>query len=419
MHRPARHHRLFLLAVNAVMLIQLAYASVLSAAETAAYKVVPGDVLTVSVYGDQALTGRFPVSVDGTIGYPLLGNVAVAGRTIDEIGAEISTELSPHVANRSVAVTVAEYAPIFIVGDVQRPGKYEYRPGMIVLELFALGGGLRESTAQRDVSGIQLISAQQEYEDMSVQLLSQDVRRVRLEAELNGTPFEYKAGEGSVLRDPTAFDTIVNVEKSLFRLRQSAFQDEKNNLEVQRQNFLQEIDTLQKGSALRTEQFQLLGLDVNASEELVTRGAASQSALRERKRELLAMNQQLLESTSFLARAQQNKNEVERRMLELDSKLRNEAANLLREVELDMLRLKKKMAYSLQTMAEIGAGARRVSSLEQLIQTEFSVVRQGTGDYQELTVDEHTRLQAGDVLRVSLVAARLQNPREAQSGQGN
>ncbi len=98
---------------------------------------------------------------------------------MNEIAVRISRELASHVANRSVAVAVKEYAPIFVVGDVQKPGKYEYRPGMIVLELFALGGGLRESNAQRDTSGIQLIAAQQEYEDMSMQLLSQDIRRVR------------------------------------------------------------------------------------------------------------------------------------------------------------------------------------------------------------------------------------------------
>lgn len=53
------------------------------------------------------------------------------------------------------------------------------------------------------------------------------------------------------------------------------------------------------------------------------------------------MNQQVLESTSFLARAQQNKSEVERRILELKSKRHNDAATELRETSLDIMRLKK------------------------------------------------------------------------------
>ncbi|WP_318764576.1 polysaccharide biosynthesis/export family protein [Agrobacterium fabrum] len=382
--------------------LSLAFYQIPAAADGTNYKVATGDVLTISVYGDPGLTGLFPVSADGTIGYPLLGNVNVVDQTVNEIGERISRDLASHVANRSVAVAVKEYAPIFVVGDVQKPGKYEFRPGMIVLELFALGGGLRESNAQRDTSGIQLIAAQQEYEDMSMQLLSQDIRRVRLEAELNDTEFEYRGDEIGLVRDRAALEKIVASETSLFRLRLSAQQDEKTNLEVQRQNFIQEIDTLQKSNVMRGQQLELLDMDVNASKELVTRGAASESALRERKRELLSMNQQVLESTSFLARAQQNKSEVERRILELKSKRHNDAATELRETSLDIMRLKKKLAFSLQSMAEIGSTARRVSSLEDMIQTKFFIVRQVAGTYRETAADEHTQVRAGDVVRVRL-----------------
>lgn len=395
--------------VSACLLVPMVCLTSAYALQIPAYKVGAGDVLMITVYGDSGLTGLFPVSADGTIGYPLLGNVDVADKTVDEIGAQISSDLSSHVANRSVAVAIKEYAPIFIVGDVQKPGRYEYRPGMIVLELFALGGGLREPTARTDMSAIQLISAQQEYEDMSLQLLSHDVRRARLEAERNHVEFEYKSNGPGLMRDPTTLEKIIDAEKNLYKLRLSVLQGERTNLEVQRQNFAQEIDTLQKSNVMRNEQFQLLGLDVNASEELVQRGAASQSALRERKRELLAMNQQLLESTSFLARAHQNKSEVERRILELENKRNNDAATELREIELDMIRLRKKMAFSLETMAEIGATSRRVASLEQVIQTKFSIVRQLAGNYDEVEAGEHTLIRAGDVIRVSLVASGPQS----------
>ncbi|WP_418137382.1 polysaccharide biosynthesis/export family protein [Agrobacterium sp. El2ro-1b] len=390
------------LMIASTTFLSLVFHQIPATADGTNYKVATGDVLTISVYGDPGLTGLFPVSADGTIGYPLLGNVNVVDQTVNEIGERISRDLASHVANRSVAVAVKEYAPIFVVGDVQKPGKYEFRPGMIVLELFALGGGLRESNAQRDTSGIQLIAAQQEYEDMSMQLLSQDIRRVRLEAELNDTEFEYKGDEIGLVRDRAALEKIVASETSLFRLRLSAQQDEKTNLEVQRQNFIQEIDTLQKSNVMRSQQLELLDMDVNASKELVTRGAASESALRERKRELLSMNQQVLESTSFLARAQQNKSEVERRILELKSKRHNDAATELRETSLDIMRLKKKLDFSLQSMAEIGSTARRVSSLEDMIQTKFFIVRQVAGTYREIAADEHTQVRAGDVVRVRL-----------------
>lgn len=399
------------------LLLQLVHALPISAADPPGYKVGAGDVLTITVYGDAGLTGVFPVSVEGTIGFPLLGNVRVGAKTIDEIGAQISNDLASHVANRSVAVAIKEYAPTFIVGDIQKPGRYEYRPGMSVLELFALSGGLRETSARADMSAIQLISAQQEYEDMSLQLMAQDVKRKRLEAERKGVDFDYKNDGPAPTADLTTLDKIVSAEKSLFQLRLDTHRSEKANLEIQRQNFIQEIETLEKSSVMRNEQFQLLGLDVTASEELVARGAASQSALRERKRELLAMNQQVLESTSFLARARQNKGEVERRLLELDSKRQNDAATQLREIELDMVRLRRKMTFSLQTMAEVGATSRRMTNLEQIVQTKFTIVRQRVGLFQEIDADEQTRIQAGDVIRVSLVASTTAAGRQADQRQ--
>ncbi len=396
------------------VLLRLACASMLvftspsppaAALQAKPYQVGTGDVLTITVYGDAGLTGLFPVSAEGVIGYPLLGNITVVNMTVDEIGAQISRDLSTHMANRSVAVAVKEYAPIFIVGDVQKPGRYEFRPGMIALELFALGGGARVTSARIDMSAIQLISAQQEYEDMSLQLLSQDVRRVRLEAERNNVPFRYEGNRIGPARDPAVLEKIVSTEQSVYALRLSVLEAEKQNLEVQRQNFVHEIETLEKGNIMRNEQFQLLGLDVDASAELVSRGAASQAALRERKRELLAMNQQLLESTSFLARAQQNKNEVERRVMELESKRRNDAVSELREIELNMIRLRKKMAFSVETMAEIGVSSRRMMSLDQMVQTRFSVVRQISGAFDEIGANEHTSLRPGDVVRVTILAS--------------
>jgi polysaccharide export outer membrane protein len=238
---------------------------------------------------------------------------------------------------------------------------------------------------------------------MSVQLLSQDVRRVRLEAELNDKPFEYSANNDGSARDPVTVQNIIDGERNLYKLRLSVMENQKKNLEDQRQNFIEEIDTLEKSGSLRNEQFALLKLDVDASQGLVTRGAASESTLRERKRELLAMNQQLLEFGSFLARAKQNKNEMERQIQELQSKRQNDAAAELREISLDTIRLRKKMAYSVQTMAEIGAAARRVTALEKMIKTEFSVVRQKDGEYTEVVINEHTPIKAGDVIRVQLV----------------
>lgn len=393
------------LQTMAAILIALLWPAHDSAAAPAvsAYTVSVGDVLMVWVYGDSGLTGLFPVGADGTIGYPILGNVDVLNKTTGVISEEIGGALADYVPNLSVAVTVKEYAPIFIVGEIQRPGKYEYRPGMIVLEAFALGGGLREASSRSDTSGAQLIVAQQEHEDLSLQLLAQDVKRARLQAEIDGTVFAYDGGNAVLARDPAVLQQIVDSEMSVFKLRLSTYQADLANLDIQRENYIAEIGTLTTTGAMRHEQFDLLTLDVDASQALVAKGAASQSALRERKRELLAMNQQLLEFGSFLARAQQNKNEIDRRIQALGNERRNVAATEHRDISLDMLRIRRKMAFGAQLMAEISLAAKRVGALESTVRTEFSVVRLVDGEYREMVINEHTPIQAGDVIKVSLI----------------
>src|SRR5690606_32668025 len=126
------------------------------------YPVASGDVLRITVYGDNGLSGSFPVGADGTIGYPLLGNLPVAGKGIEDIRKVIDDGLKVHVANLSVAVAVEIYAPVYIVGEVQKPGKYEFRPGMIALELFALGGGQKEAIAEGESGSTRLASLRQE-----------------------------------------------------------------------------------------------------------------------------------------------------------------------------------------------------------------------------------------------------------------
>lgn len=375
-----------------------------AAGALSAHRVTAGDVLMIWVYGDTGLTGAFPVGAEGTIGYPILGNVVVADKTTGEIGGEIARALAVHVPNLSVAVTVKEYAPIFIVGEIQKPGKYEFRPGMIALELFALGGGLREATTRTDMSGVQLIAAQQDYEDMALQLLGMEIRQARLEAELKDTPFDPEIALTG--RDPVVVQQIFTAESGIHGLRLAALKSEQDNLETQRRNYAEEIETLTKTGAMRNEQFELLRMDVEAAQALVAKGAGTQAALRERKRDLLAMNQQLLEFGSFLARARQNKSEVERRLQELTNDRHNKAATELRDIRLDMLRLRQKMAFSGQTMAEIGLAAKRVNAMETMIDTEFSLVRLIDGTYRESVIDEHTVLQSGDVVRVALVPRR-------------
>jgi polysaccharide export outer membrane protein len=107
------------------------------------YRLGPGDQLRVITFADEQLTGEFHVSDHGTISLPLLGPVPVAGRTTTEAEQEISRALKKAELFRSpsVSVEVLAYRPVFILGEVAKPGQYPYQPGMTVVTAVSVAGG--------------------------------------------------------------------------------------------------------------------------------------------------------------------------------------------------------------------------------------------------------------------------------------
>lgn len=109
----------------------------------AAYRLGPGDQIRVLTYGVEQLSGPFRVGDTGSVDLPLLGPVRAAGLTTGQLGSEIAQELVAQKLMRepSVAVEVEEFRPIFILGEVNKPGQYPYKPGMTVLTAVAVAGG--------------------------------------------------------------------------------------------------------------------------------------------------------------------------------------------------------------------------------------------------------------------------------------
>lgn len=109
----------------------------------AGYRLGPGDSIRLIAVGDDALTGAYRVGADGTIALPLLGRVRAAGLRPDALGRKVAHALVSAGLERdpSVAVEVTAYRPIFVLGEVNKPGQFAYEPGMTVLAAVALAGG--------------------------------------------------------------------------------------------------------------------------------------------------------------------------------------------------------------------------------------------------------------------------------------
>jgi polysaccharide export outer membrane protein len=107
------------------------------------YTLGPGEQVRVVIFGQTQLTGEFTVNDRGDISVPLLGDIPASGETTDQLAQTIQTALADKkiLLNPSVSVEVVKYRPVFILGEVVKPGQYPYEPGMTALTLVAIAGG--------------------------------------------------------------------------------------------------------------------------------------------------------------------------------------------------------------------------------------------------------------------------------------
>lgn len=112
---------------------------------SSAYLIGPEDVLEVLVWKNEALSKVVTVRPDGRVSLPLIGDVQAAGLSAIQVKEEISEKLNPfykEAPDVSVIVQQVNSHAVYLVGEVQRPGKYVVKSGTTFLQAVALAGGL-------------------------------------------------------------------------------------------------------------------------------------------------------------------------------------------------------------------------------------------------------------------------------------
>jgi polysaccharide biosynthesis/export protein len=119
-----------------------------------AYRLGPGDQVRIITVGEDTLTGEFRVDDSGRIAVPMLGAVPAAGLNPEALGRAVGAALDRKGLMRapSVSVEVIRYRPIFVLGEVSKPGEFDYQPGMTLLSAVALAGGFTDRAVETHAS---------------------------------------------------------------------------------------------------------------------------------------------------------------------------------------------------------------------------------------------------------------------------
>lgn len=110
------------------------------------YVVEPGDLLSIRVFNQDAISTRARVRADGRISVAFVGDVQVAGKAPVAVARDLEARLKAFVVNPTVTVMVDEVAPpaVAVVGEVAHPGVYGIDAQAGVLRALALAGGITD-----------------------------------------------------------------------------------------------------------------------------------------------------------------------------------------------------------------------------------------------------------------------------------
>lgn len=121
-----------------------------------AYIIGAGDVINLNVWKNTDLSREVTVLPDGTVSFPLIGQVIAGGKSVAELEKEITTRIKLYLSDPVLDVSVMQVNSmlIYVLGKVKKPGKIPIQADINVLQALAMAGGLDEFA---DEDGIKVI----------------------------------------------------------------------------------------------------------------------------------------------------------------------------------------------------------------------------------------------------------------------
>jgi polysaccharide export outer membrane protein len=136
------------------MVLTLSAPRVASTQSAGDYVIGAQDVLSIAVYDQTDLGGKFAVELDGSFTFPLVGRVQAGGLTIRNFEVELKKRLADgFFKNPQVTVAIEQYRSqrVFVTGEVRSPGAYSLTGDMTLIEALAKAGSTTSNASEEVV----------------------------------------------------------------------------------------------------------------------------------------------------------------------------------------------------------------------------------------------------------------------------
>ncbi|MEO1139427.1 MAG: polysaccharide biosynthesis/export family protein [Pseudomonadota bacterium] len=364
------------------------------------------DEVNATIVDMSAVTGSYPVGADGNIAVPLAGLLPAADLTPAEIAQALETAMAAYVGigqTSRVAVSVESYAPIYVTGQIEAPGVYDYAPGLTVLKAVSLAGGV---AAVKPLEGEErnFLMARSAISVLQRDLMFLTAKRHRLLDEINGT---YTFSE----QHPDVDQEIWAAEAAILKARNARYDHELKSLTRARASLTEALAVLDDKLATNQAQLEAAKTELQREEDLVERGLAASARAFDRATYVSELESRLLDIERSILQARQELQENELNDGQLRT-LRDEDNTItLQEVETKMAEVEAQLVGQYDLMsAAAGRHLDDLSRSETLAENVSYAITRARGGAATLRGDASTAVMPGDVIEVIIEHPDIVSP---------
>jgi polysaccharide export outer membrane protein len=138
----------------------------------------PEDVIEVVVWRTPDLSRQVVIRPDGKVSLPLIGDVPSSGMTANHLASDLAERFKAYKENPSVSVHVVEVNSyyVFMVGEVNAPGKLQFKTYTTLLQAISLAGGFNQFASPNDMTIVRnLVNAEGKIKELRIPIRYDDL----------------------------------------------------------------------------------------------------------------------------------------------------------------------------------------------------------------------------------------------------
>ncbi|BCP53916.1 sugar ABC transporter substrate-binding protein [Kaistia sp. 32K] len=374
----------------------------------------PGDMLRFDILDDEKEPVDLPIAADGTIQAPLLGGVSVAGYTIaaalehvNAIYAERKIFVQP-----KIALSVAAYRPVFVIGDVRQPGSYPFQARLTVEKAMGLAGG-QITAANGEDPVLARARIHGELEAVENTIIREGLSIARLQAQLNG---------GDAIRDEDVPESARAYVKGpaadiMREVEMRILDSDRNGFAAQKKILLENIAEAARGQELLVEMADKVAksvefsrADLERGQGLQQRGIKTLTDVSNLERQLTAEESRQLQVMSQQSDGRREIGTLKRQLADLEQARHMQAlVDLQTHTSALITAIGTRRTAEEQLMLLSAMTAQQMADNKEVI-LDFTVRRTDAAGNADLRATPATLLQPGDVVIVSIRSTHTNAP---------